>query len=346
MGEQILLSVQNLRKTFTKERTFLRVVTGHVKAVDDISFDLRKGETLALVGESGCGKTTTGRCIVRSERPTGGSILYYDTDGRAHDVTTMGREELRWLRQNVRMVFQDPFSSLNPRMTIEQIVGEPIKINENVRDRAALRDRVAEVLQKVQLDAKYMTRYPHAFSGGQRQRIALARALAIQPNVLIADEPVSALDVSIQAQVLNLMKALQEEESLSYVLIAHNLGVVRYQSDRVAVMYLGKIVEIGDRSQIFDNPKHPYTELLLACCPVPDPHVDKSARRDLVGNRMVVLEEEEHVQSGCRFADRCVYAQERCRTTEPGLEQTDEEGHKAACHRSGELSLRTFSSFM
>ena len=346
MSDRVLLSVRNLKATFTKERTFLRIVTGHVKAVDDITFDLHEGETLALVGESGCGKTTTGRCIVRSVKPTAGTILYYDSDDRPHDVTRMGSEELRWLRQNIRMVFQDPFSSLNPRMTIEQIVGEPIKINERITSKSALKDRVAGVLRKVQLDAKYMTRYPHAFSGGQRQRIALARALAIQPNVLIADEPVSALDVSIQAQILNLMKTLQREESLSYIFIAHNLGVVRYQSDRVAVMYLGRIAEIGDRNQIFENPKHPYTELLLACCPAPNPRVDRSSRRDLLGDRMVVLEEEEHAAQGCRFADRCVYAQEICRRIEPDLEETGEAGHRVACHRSAELELKTFSSFM
>lgn len=346
MSDQILLSVKHLKKTFTKERTFLRIVTGHVKAIDDISFDLHQGETLALVGESGCGKTTTGRCIVRSEQPTDGSILYYDSRGTAHDVTKMGSEELRWLRQNIRMVFQDPFSSLNPRMTIEQIVGEPIKINERISNRSALRERVAAVLQKVQVDENYMTRYPHAFSGGQRQRIALARALAIQPNILIADEPVSALDVSIQAQILNLMKRLQREEDLSYIFIAHDLGVVRYQSDRVAVMYLGRIAEIGERSQIFENPKHPYTELLLACCPAPNPRVDRSSRRELLGDRMVVLEEEEHADRGCRFSDRCVYAQERCRNIEPELEETEEPGHRVACHRSKELALRTFSSFM
>ena len=343
---EIILSVKNLKKTFVKERTFLRLVSGYVKAVNDISFDLKKGETLALVGESGCGKTTTGRCIIRSEEATDGSITYYDESGSSNEINNMNKKQLKSIRQKIRMVFQDPFSSLNPRMTVEKIINEAVKINEKIYNKDELRLRVKDVLEKTQLNAKYMTRYPHAFSGGQRQRIALARALVIKPTILIADEPVSALDVSIQAQILNLMKKLQKEENLSYIFIAHNLGVVRYQSDRIAVMYLGKIVEFGDREHIFKNPLHPYTELLLASCPVPDPRINRFDRQKLLGDEMLTLEDAERSENGCLFYGRCKYSKKICNEAQPDLQDTSEEGHQVACYRAKELKLRTFSDYL
>lgn len=341
-----ILEVSHLKKTYMKEEGILRRTKGQVFAVDDISFSVARGETLALVGESGCGKTTTGHCIVRSEEPTGGNIYFQDERGR-RDIVALRGDELKEIRRDIRVVFQDPFSSLNPRMTVLKIVGEPLINNGLVSTNDELRERVAEILRLVQLDPVYMSRYPHSFSGGQRQRIALARAFILEPKIVIADEPVSALDVSVQAQILNLMKELQEREHLTYVFIAHNLAVVRYLSDRVAIMYLGKIVEISRRDEIFSRPRHPYTELLLASSPNPDPDTKKmnlvpEGEIPSYGNR----------PSGCPFHPRCAYAQERCKTEAPTLEEAGFRGqsargadwpsHLVSCHFHAELSLEAY----
>mgnify|MGYP001284269112 CR=1 FL=1 len=342
-----ILEVSRLRKTYVKEAGFLRRKKGEVRAVDDISFAVAKGETLALVGESGCGKTTTGLCIVRSEEPTSGSIFMQDGVSRK-DILTLEGEELKQMRKDIRVVFQDPFSSLNPRMTVLRIIGEPLINDGLVKGKAELRDKVAQMMSLVQLDPVYMSRYPHSFSGGQRQRIAIARALVLNPKIVIADEPVSALDVSVQAQILNLMRELQKREHITYVFIAHNLAVVRYLSDRVAIMYLGKIVELSERDEIFSRPQHPYTELLLASSPNPDPdakkiHLVPEGEIPSYGNR----------PAGCPFHPRCRYSQERCETESPQLEDAnvplgreDAAGglpsHLVACHFHSELHLEAY----
>jgi peptide/nickel transport system ATP-binding protein len=254
-----VVEVQQLRKYYPIVRGFLRRTVGMVKAVDDVSFHLNRGETLSLVGESGCGKTTTGRCILRAIDPTAGKILFHRSDGEEIDITGLDRKELRYMQRYMGMIFQDPYSSLNPRMTVLEIIGEPFITRNLIKNRGELEDRVAALLRSVRLDASLMQRYPHAFSGGQRQRIAIARALALNPDFVVADEPISALDVSVQAQILSLLKELQNERHLTYLFITHNLSVVEYISDRVAVMYVGQIVELGETETIFHEPKHPYT---------------------------------------------------------------------------------------
>ncbi len=270
MSAATILEVEGLRKWFPIRRGLMRRTVGHVRAVDEVSFSIRRGETLSLVGESGCGKTTTSRCILRAIEPTGGAIRFRGEDGRQVDVARVPKGELRPLRRQMQMIFQDPFSSLNPRMTIMDIVGEPLLVN-GVRDVEARRRRVRELLDLVQLPAAYMNRFPHAFSGGQRQRIGIARALALNPALIVADEPVSALDVSVQAQIVNLLLDLQDRLGLSYLFVAHDLSVVKHVSDRVAVMYVGKIVEVAPTERLFARPLHPYTEALLSAVPVPDP---------------------------------------------------------------------------
>ena len=265
-----ILEVENLKKWFPIRRGLLRRVVGQVRAVDDVSFTIRRGETLSLVGESGCGKTTTSRCILRALTPTSGAIRFRTEAGRQVDVAALPKAELRPLRRQMQMIFQDPFSSLNPRMTITDIITEPLLVN-GVRDLEERRRRVRELLDLVHLPAAYMNRFPHAFSGGQRQRIGIARALALNPALVVADEPVSALDVSVQAQILNLLLDLQDRLGLSYLFVAHDLSVVKHVSDRVAVMYVGKIVELAPTADIFARPLHPYTEALLSAVPVPDP---------------------------------------------------------------------------
>ena len=337
-----IIATQRLSKTYLREVGLLRRRQGQVRAVDQVSFALARGETLALVGESGCGKTTTGLCIVRSEEPTGGQIWYTPEPGAPpRDVVKMGAEELRALRRAVRVVFQDPFASLNARMTVLRIVGEPLINNRLARNGALLRERVAAMLRLVQLDPVYMNRYPHSFSGGQRQRLAFARAFILEPRVVIADEPVSALDVSVQAQILNLMRSLQAQRAMSYLFIAHNLAVVRYLSDRVAIMYLGRIVELASRAEIFARPKHPYTELLLTSSPNPDPtarklHLVKAGESPSHGAR----------PTGCPFHPRCPYREPRCTVEEPELTEAgteNGESHLVACHLHRQLSLRTFA---
>ena len=273
-----LLEVRNLKKHFARTRGLRRQVTGIVKAVDDVSFTVHAGETLALVGESGCGKTTTGRCIQRAVEPTAGEVLFHPDGGDAAvNLAELGRRELKEVMTQMGMVFQDPYSSLNPRMTIFQTIAEPLVIHRALRNRREMEDRVAELLRMVRLDPVYMTRYPHAFSGGQRQRIAIARSLALMPKFIVADEPVSALDVSVQAQILELLQDLQERYHFAYLFIAHNLAVVEYFSERIAVMYVGKIVELTSTRRLFAMPRHPYTEALFSAVPKPDPRSPQQA---------------------------------------------------------------------
>ncbi|MEZ4736891.1 MAG: ATP-binding cassette domain-containing protein [Caldilineaceae bacterium] len=310
-------------------------MVGHVKAVDDVSFAIKAGETLGLVGESGCGKTTAGRCILRAYDPTAGQILYRRPDNQVVDLAKLSNQELKPYRQQIRMVFQDPFSSLNPRMPVIDIVGDPMKINR-VASGKELEDRVAGLLRRVGLRPEYMRRYPHAFSGGERQRLGIARALALDPHLVVADEAVSALDVSVRAQILNLLQDLQEELRLTYLFVSHDLSVIEYLCDRVAVMYVGKLVELAPTEAIFANPQHPYTEALLSAVPKPDPRVRRQRQR-------IVLEgdvaDPANPPSGCYFHPRCRYAKARCSTETPPLRRISE-GHYAACHYSEELTLQ------
>jgi peptide/nickel transport system ATP-binding protein len=329
MGSPVrLLEVNGLKKFFPIRRGVMRRVVGHVRAVDDVSFFVEKGECLSLVGESGCGKTTTSRCILRAIPPTAGEILFRPEDGSVVDVAKLSKGELRPLRRQMQMIFQDPFSSLNPRRTLLDIVAEPLVAN-NIGTRREQLDRVAALLKVVGLRPEYMRRYPHAFSGGQRQRIGIARALALNPSLVVADEPVSALDVSVQAQILNLMLRLQEQLGLTYLFVAHDLSVVEHLADRVAVMYLGRIVELGTRDEVFQEPQHPYTKALLSAVPVPDP--DRAAVRQrivLSGDVPSPL----NPPSGCPFHTRCPWRQpERCDTERPELREI-RPGHLGACH--------------
>jgi oligopeptide transport system ATP-binding protein len=316
-----LLEVQELRKYYPIRSGVFRKTVGHVKAVDSISFYINEGETLGLVGESGCGKSTTGASILRLEEPTAGEILF---DG--HDVLALNKRELRQMRKKMQMVFQDPYSSLNPRMTVSEIVGEPLDIHGLAPNRRERADRIKEILDSVGIRQDQASRYPHEFSGGQRQRIGIARALAVSPKLIIADEPVSALDVSIQAQVINLLQDLQTEFHLTYLFIAHDLSVVKHISDRIAVMYLGKIVEMAGKRELYDRPLHPYTESLLSAVPVPNPR-RKRQRIILEGDVPSPVEP----PSGCRFHPRCPKAGAICSQKEPVFR--DYGGcHYVACH--------------
>jgi len=331
-----LLELKNLKMHFpVTSPGMLHKVVGHVKAVDDASLTIQTGETFALVGESGCGKTTLGRCIIRIYQPTEGQINYVEPDGTVVDLATVQGRSLIPYRRAIRMIFQDPYSSLNPRRKVLQIVGEPL-VRNKIASGSELEDRVADLLRKVGLRPEYMLRYPHAFSGGERQRIGVARALALNPRLVIADEAVSALDVSVQAQILNLLQELQAEFDLTYLFVAHDLSVVEHIADRVAVMYVGKLVEVGTRVQIFTAPKHPYTEALMSAVPKPDPRLrDAGSRIRLEGE----VADPDNPPSGCSFHPRCRYAQYRCKSEEPALHDIGQ-GQHVACHFAEQLELK------
>ena len=328
---KVLLDVRDLCKHFPVRRHLSRRVVGTIHAVDGLTFHVRQGETVGLVGESGSGKTPAGRCILRGIEPSSGSVTYHD-DGKAIDVLSLGRHELRALRRKMQLIFQDPYASLNPRMTVMQIVGEPLVIHGLARGKA-LEQRVRELMRMVGLDERYLNRYPHAFSGGQRQRIGIARALALNPELIIADEPVSALDMSMQAQILNLLKDLQQQLNLTYLFISHDLSVVRHFCDRVLVMYAGKLVETGDTQSVFSAPQHPYTEALLSAAPRPDPR-QKSSRIMLAGE----VPDPANRPPGCPFHPRCRFVEDRCRTDEPLLE-SDDDRRSVACHLASQIEL-------
>jgi len=311
-----LLRVQNLVKHFP-------VRGGVVKAVDDVSFDVRRGETVGLVGESGCGKTTTGRCILQLERPTSGRILF-----EGENLVALDEHGLRAVRRRVQVIFQDPYSSLNPRMTVGQILAEPLKAHRIVEDKAAREARVRELLTQVGLLPQHARRYPHQLSGGQRQRVGIARALAMEPSLIVCDEPVSALDVSIQAQIINLLEDLQDRLGLTYLFIAHDLSVVRHISDRVVVMYLGKVVEVADRKSLYENPLHPYTRALLSAVPIPDPKLEAQRNRTVLRGE---VPSPLNPPSGCVFHPRCPMAVERCTAQVPVLRPI-RPAHLGACH--------------
>lgn len=325
-----LLEVKDLKQHFPIRRGFLGKITGYVKAVDGVSFTLNAGSTLGLVGESGCGKSTTGRTILRALEPTSGTVTFQDRDLGEINIPDLDKKSLKAVRRNIQLIFQDPFASLNPRKTLKQIVGEPLLVN-NIMAGQELEDRVAELLRIVGLRPEYMSRYPHAFSGGQRQRIGIARALALNPQVLICDEPVSALDVSIQAQILNLLQDLQEQFGFAYLFIAHDLSVVEYLCDQIAVMYVGKIVEISPRRDIYKQPLHPYTEALMNAIPKLDP-----TNRELPTQLEGEVADPANPPSGCYFHPRCPHKREKCSVEEPLLREI-EPGHFAACHFSEEL---------
>ncbi|GGM22154.1 ABC transporter ATP-binding protein [Micromonospora yangpuensis] len=320
-----ILEIRDLVKHYPVTRGIVfKKTIGQVKAVDGVSFELKAGETLGLVGESGCGKSTLARVLMNLEKPTAGGVFY-----KGQDISTFSGGALRRLRRQIQLVMQDPYTSLNPRMTVGDLIGEPFEIHSDVAPKGSRRDKVKELLDLVGLNPEHINRYPHQFSGGQRQRIGIARALALRPEIIVCDEPVSALDVSIQAQVMNLLEKLQDELGLSYVFIAHDLSVVRHLSDRVAVMYLGKIVEIGTEDEIYERPTHPYTQALLSAVPVPDPTLrSNKAIIRLTGDVPSPISP----PSGCRFRTRCWKAQEICAEQVPALEVRDGSDHPSACH--------------
>ena len=329
-GKEVLVRVENLKKHFPIMRGIMRRQVGAVQAVDGVTFDIHKGETLGLVGESGCGKSTTGRTILQLLEPTSGRVTY---EGK--DLTELSKSELRKSRRDMQMIFQDPYASLNPRMAIGGIIGEPLQIH-SIGDSKGRKDRVKELMALVGLNPFFINRYPHEFSGGQRQRIGIARALATNPAFIVADEPISALDVSIQAQVVNLMDDLKAELGLTYLFIAHDLSMVRYISDRVAVMYLGRIVELSDRDSVFDSPLHPYTQALLSAIPIPDPEKEEKRQR-------LILEGDvpspANPPTGCRFHPRCRYATEICSKEDPEFRDLSQNGaqHMVACHHADDF---------
>ena len=337
-AKEILLEVKGLKKHFPIEKGFLRRVVGQVKAVDGVDFYINEGETLGLVGESGCGKSTLGKCVLRGIEPTAGEINLR-IDGEMIDINALNRKELRETRRHMQMIFQDPYSSLDPRMTVLEIVGEPL-IAPGLMKGQELQDRVAYLMEVVGLNVRYIKRYPHAFSGGQRQRLGIARALASNPKLIVADEAVSALDVSVQAQILNLLQDLQEEFGLTYLFISHDLSVVEHICDRVCVMYVGKTVELAETEDLFQRPRHPYTEALLSAIPMPDP--EASMDRILLPGEVA---NPANPPSGCYFHPRCSYAQEICKTTEPTWEEVAP-GHFSLCHFAKELELRGAESLM
>jgi len=346
--EDTILRVEGLKKHFPVRRGLLKRVTGYVKAVDDVSFSVQAGRTLGLVGESGCGKTTTGRMILRALEPTAGRIWFRRTDGQVVDMTVLRGRQVKEARRDMQMIFQDPYSSLNPRMPVMDLIAEPLRAQG--WSRADCETRVAELMERVGLDPRMIRRYPHAFSGGQRQRIGIARALALQPSLVVADEPVSALDVSVQAQILNLLQQLQQDLGLTLVFIAHDLSVVRYLCDHVAVVYKGCIVEQGDTEALFTAPRHPYTAALLHAAPAPDPHaawmdeIDERETDTEVSAAATTGTDGQGGEAGCAFAPRCAHATDQCRRQAPVLETTAADGdgapHLASCHHHDELELK------
>ena len=320
---EVLLEVRDLVKHFPVGGGFFKRAGGTVRAVDGVSFSLRRGETLGLVGESGCGKTTTGRCILQLERPTSGKIIFEGTD-----LATHSEQQLRELRRHMQVIFQDPYSSLNPRMTIGQILAEPLKVHRLVSGKAAREKRIEELLTQVGLLPQHAQRYPHQLSGGQRQRVGIARALAMEPSLIICDEPVSALDVSIQAQIINLLEELQSRLGLTYLFIAHDLSVVRHISDRVVVMYLGKVAEVADRQALYEAPVHPYTRALLSAVPIPDPKLEATRERTVLRGE---VPSSLTPPAGCVFHPRCPIAEARCSAEIPRLREIHP-GHWGACH--------------
>ena len=332
MERRDILEVKDLKQYFPIRGGFFQRIVGQIRAVDGVSFTLREQEVLGLVGESGCGKTTTGRTILRLYDPTGGEIWYTKEDGTRVDLAKLSMAEMKPLRRDMRMIFQDPYSSLNPRFTVRDVIGEPLLIHREAKGKE-LDDRVAELMEAVGLNPAYMNRYPHEFSGGQRQRIGLARTLCLNPRLIVADEPVSALDVSIQAQVLNLLAELRERLGLTIIFIAHDLSVVEHICDRIAVMYVGKLVELAESEELLRDPKHPYTEALVSAVPAADPDI-KSLRIVLQGD----VPSPANPPAGCVFHPRCRYAQAICSQEEPKLAEVTP-GHFASCHFADELNL-------
>lgn len=326
MKNETLVEVKSLSKHFPVYRgMFFRRKTGDLKALDHVNFSISKGETLGLVGESGCGKTTACRTLLQLERPTGGEVIF-----RGEDITRLGKRDLRKIRKQMQIIFQDPFGSLDPRMTVRDIIGEPLLIHNLVKGRGEYTDRIADLLDTVGLSSSMAGRYPHEFSGGQRQRIGIARALAVKPEFLVCDEPVSALDVSIQAQIINLLVELQEKFGLTYLFVAHDLALVRHISDRIAVMYLGEIVEIASREELYHNPQHPYTKALLAAVPIPDPEIERSREHCMIRGEVPSLFD---APEGCKFHPRCPNARDACRKNRAELKEINGSGHGVACHQ-------------
>jgi oligopeptide/dipeptide ABC transporter ATP-binding protein len=318
-----LVEVRGLKTWFPITAGVLQRTVAHVRAVDGVDLSIRQGETLGLVGESGCGKSTLGRSILRLVEPTAGEVVF-----KGQELNRLSGPEMRRMRRELAMIFQDPFASLDPRQTVGEIVGEPLDIHSLAQNRRQRQDRIQELLHVVGLNPNFANRYPHEFSGGQRQRIGIARALAVDPSFIVCDEPISALDVSIQAQIINLLERLQDQFNLTYLFIAHDLSVVKHISDRIAVMYLGKIVEVSGANELYRRPKHPYTASLLSAIPIPDPRIERERRRIILSGD---VPSPVNPPSGCRFRTRCFKAQPRCAESEPALDTVKLDGHEAAC---------------